>query len=261
MTTEAQPSQASHKLACEDITKTYVGRRGSHVTAIDGLSLHVDTGEFVSILGPSGCGKSTLLYMIGGFLPMTGGRITVDGRPISRPGTDRGIVFQEYSLFPWKSVLSNVTYGLRRQGVGPAKSRERARELLKMVDLEDVENRYPRELSGGMKQRVAIARTLATDPDILLMDEPLGALDALTRAHLQDEILSIWERTKKTVLFVTHSIEEAILLSDRIYVMSPRPSRVIADITVDFPRPRERESVLTEPSYPQLHRRIWDLLS
>jgi NitT/TauT family transport system ATP-binding protein len=254
-------SSSEPKLACRHVSKTYGGPRGRSVTAIGDLDLHVEAGEFVSILGPSGCGKSTLLYIVGGFLDATEGAVLVDGKQVSGPGPDRGIVFQEYSLFPWKTVLGNVAYGLRRQGVGRAEADERAREYLRMVNLPGVEQRYPRELSGGMRQRVAIARTLAIDPDILLMDEPLGALDALTRAHLQDELLVIWERTKKTVLFVTHSIEEAILLSDRVYVLSGQPASVKADIRIELPRPRERESALQDPRYAQYHKQIWQLLT
>ena len=248
------------KLACHDISKVYRDRRGNDVVALENLNIHVESGEFVSLLGPSGCGKSTLLYIIAGFLAPTRGEVLVDGQRVTGPGRDRGVVFQEYSLFPWKTVLGNVSYGLRRQGVSREESKRRAREYLRMVNLTGVEHRYPRELSGGMKQRVAIARTLAIDPEILLMDEPLGALDALTRAHLQDEILAIWERTHKTVLFVTHSIEEAILLSDRIYVLSGQPGTVRAEIKVDLPRPRDREDVLKDPLYSELHREIWELL-
>ena len=248
------------KVSCVDVTKAYRDRRGDDVIAIDSLSLEAGAGEFVSIVGPSGCGKSTLLYVVGGFLAPGSGQVLIDGKPVTGPGPERGVVFQEYSLFPWQTVLGNVAYGLRRTGLGRREARERAKEYLAMVDLHGVENRYPRELSGGMKQRVAIARTLATDPDVLLMDEPLGALDALTRAHLQGEIEALWERTHKTVLFVTHAIEEAILLSDRIYVLSPRPASVREIITVDLPRPRDREAVLADPRYVEIHRTIWDLL-
>ena len=240
--------------------RNIVKRYGDGFKAVNDVSLDIEDGEFMILVGPSGCGKSTLLYVVGGFLAPGSGQVLIDGKPVTGPGPERGVVFQEYSLFPWQTVLGNVAYGLRRSGLGRREARERAKEYLAMVDLHGVENRYPRELSGGMKQRVAIARTLATDPDVLLMDEPLGALDALTRAHLQGEIEALWERTHKTVLFVTHAIEEAILLSDRIYVLSPRPASVREIITVDLPRPRDREAVLADPRYVEIHRTIWDLL-
>jgi NitT/TauT family transport system ATP-binding protein len=248
------------KLRCKGITKAFAGR-GKSVLALDDVSVEVGAGELVSIVGPSGCGKSSLLSIIGGFLAPTEGEVLVDGRPVREPGPERGIVFQDYSLFPWKTVLGNVAYGLRRQNLSRRASRERAREYLRLVGLDAAEDRYPHELSGGMKQRVAIARTLAPDPEILLMDEPLGALDALTRARLQDEILRIWERDRKTMVFVTHSIEEAILLSDRIYVLSGQPGAVRTEIHVDIDRPRDRDRTLRHPRYPQIHREVWALLA
>jgi NitT/TauT family transport system ATP-binding protein len=248
------------KLRADDIGKVFIRRGREPVMAIQSIDLAARAGEFVSILGPSGCGKSTFLYIAGGFIEATHGTVRYDGRPVRRPGPERGIVFQEFALFPWKTVLGNVTYGLARQGIGRAERTERARHYLEMVNLDGVERLYPKELSGGMKQRVAIARTLATDPDVLLMDEPFGSLDAQTRAVLQVELVGIWEGTRKTVLFVTHSVEEAIFLSDRIYVFSPRPSRVKAVIDVELERPRDRERMLADPVYPELHRKIWDLL-
>ena len=251
---------AQHKVAAEAVAKTFSSRRRGTVTAIESIDLSAGTGEFVSIVGPSGCGKSTFLYMAGGFVEPSAGRILVDGRPVSAPGTDRGIVFQEFALFPWKTVLGNVTYGLRELGLSRADRNERAREYLDMVNLAGIEGMYPKELSGGMKQRVAIARTLAMDPDVLLMDEPFGALDAQTRAVLQTELMQIWERTQKTVLFVTHAVEEAIYLSDRVYVFSHRPAVVKKVVEIDIPRPRDRESILRHPRYAELHQQIWDLL-
>ena len=224
--------------------------------ALRSIHLAAQPGEFISILGPSGCGKSTFLYIAGGFVEASHGAVSYDGTPVRRPGPERGIVFQEFALFPWKTVLGNVTYGLARQGIGRADRRH----YLDMVNLEGVEKLYPKELSGGMQQRVAIARTLATDPDVLLMDEPFGALDAQTRAGLQVELTDIWERTRKTVLFVTHSVEEAIYLSDRIYVFSHRPAHVKAVVDVELDRPRDRERMLADPAYPELHRTIWNLL-
>lgn len=248
------------KLTCVDVGKVYKTRQGASVTAIQDISLSVASGEFVSILGPSGCGKSTLLYIAGGFLSATSGHVLVDGAKVHGPAASRGIVFQDHSLFPWKSVLGNVAYGLRAQGVGKQQAYERAREFLRIVNLADIEDRYPRQLSGGMRQRVAIARTLAADPEVVLLDEPLGALDALNRAQLQDELSAIWREAKKTMLMVTHSIEEAIMLSDRIYVMSGAPGRIVKDLIVDIPRPREREAVLTHPNFAELEHRIWELL-
>jgi NitT/TauT family transport system ATP-binding protein len=248
------------KLRSSDLGKVFESRRRGSVTALHGIDLTVEPGEFVSIVGPSGSGKSTFLYIVGGFVPASSGEIEVDGRAVSGPGIERGIVFQEFALFPWKTVLGNVTYGLRQQGVGRREANERAREHLAAVNLEGIESLYPKELSGGMKQRVAIARTLATDPDVLLMDEPFGALDAQTRAVLQSELMDIWERTGKTILFVTHSVEEAIFLSDRVYVFSHRPAVVKEIVEIDLPRPRDRESILNDPAYPGLHRHIWELL-
>jgi NitT/TauT family transport system ATP-binding protein len=258
--TGSTPAGGIPKLTSVGLSKVYESRRRGHVTALDSIDIAVEPGEFVSIVGPSGSGKSTFLYIVGGFIESTSGEIQVDGKPIHGPGIERGIVFQEFALFPWKTVLGNVTYGLAEQGFGRRERRERAREFLDMVNLEGIESLYPKELSGGMKQRVAIARTLATDPNILLMDEPFGALDAQTRAVLQTELMDIWERTGKTVLFVTHSVEEAIYLSDRVYVFSNRPAVVKAVLDVDLPRPRDREEILQDPRYPVLHRQIWDLL-
>jgi NitT/TauT family transport system ATP-binding protein len=254
------PAGGTPKLRSAGLCKVFDSRRRGTVTALDGIDLDIQPGEFVSIVGPSGSGKSTFLYIVGGFVPASSGTIEVDGQTVRGPGVERGIVFQEFALFPWKTVLGNVTYGLRQQGVGRAEARERAREHLAAVNLEGIESLYPKELSGGMKQRVAIARTLATDPDVLLMDEPFGALDAQTRAVLQTELMDIWERTGKTILFVTHSVEEAIFLSDRVYVFSHRPAVVKEIVEIDLPRPRDRESILNDPAYPQLHRHIWELL-
>jgi NitT/TauT family transport system ATP-binding protein len=253
-------TSSTSKLQAEDVGKVYSRRGRDPVRALESIDLAARPGEFIAILGPSGCGKSTFLYIAAGFVEATQGAIRYDGTPVRRPGPERGIVFQEFALFPWKTVLGNVTYGLARQGIGRADRVDRARHYLDMVNLGGVEKLYPKELSGGMQQRVAIARTLATDPDVLLMDEPFGALDAQTRAVLQVELTGIWERTRKTVLFVTHSVEEAIYLSDRIYVFSHRPARVKAVIDVELDRPRDRERMLADPAYPDLHRTIWDLL-
>ncbi|MGJ5022608.1 ABC transporter ATP-binding protein [Bradyrhizobium oligotrophicum] len=218
-------------------------------TALSDISLTVGEGAFVSILGPSGCGKSTLLYIVGGFVSPTSGTAKMKGKPITGPGPDRGPVFQEFALFPWKSVLGNVMYGPLQQGKKPAKAEALARTLLAMVGLTGFEKFYPKELSGGMKQRVALARTLAYGPEVLLMDEPFGALDAHTRTRLQNDLLDIWERDRKTVLFVTHSVEEAVFLSDKVVMMSRSPGRIREVIDIDLPRPRRREELLLDPRY------------
>ncbi len=231
------------------VSKTYeTSQRGRHL-ALDDVNLTIAEGQFVSILGPSGCGKSTLLYMVGGFVQVSGGSITVKGKPVSGPGPDRGPVFQEFALFPWKTVLENVMYGPLEQGLPKAEATEKARKLLALVHLAKYEKFYPKELSGGMKQRVALARTLAYDPSILLMDEPFGALDAYTRTRLQNELLDIWERDRKTVMFITHSVEEAVFLSDRVYVMSPSPGHIRKVFDIDLPRPRIRSELLLDRRY------------
>ncbi len=245
----APASAASAGVVISGVSKTFRRREGGEHLALSAIDLGVAEGEFVSILGPSGCGKSTLLYMLGGFVAPSSGSIRVGGRPVTGPGPDRGPVFQEFALFPWKTVLGNVAYGLREQGVARAAAEARARALIAQVGLSDYETFYPKELSGGMKQRVAIARTLAYDPAILLMDEPFGALDAHTRTRLQNDLLSLWERDRKTVLFVTHSVEEAVFLSDRVVVMSRSPGRIKADVTIDLPRPRRRADLLLDARY------------
>ncbi len=217
--------------------------------ALSDISLTIDDGAFVSILGPSGCGKSTLLYIVGGFVNPSQGTARMKGHPITGPGPDRGPVFQEFALFPWKSVLGNVMYGPRQQGVKAAEAEAQGRALIEMVGLKGFEHFYPKELSGGMKQRVALARTLAYHPAVLLMDEPFGALDAHTRTRLQNDLLNIWERDRKTVLFVTHSVDEAVFLSDRVVMMSRSPGRIKLVIDIDLPRPRRRTELLLDPRY------------
>ena len=212
---------------------------GRQVVALQDISLEVPRGQFVCLLGPSGCGKSTLLNAIAGFAAPSGGRILADGAPVTGPGPQRGMVFQEYALFPWMTVEQNVGFGLQIKGMERPRIAMRVAGLLKLLSLEDFARRYPKDLSGGMRQRVAIARVLALDSPIMLMDEPFGALDALTRRNLQDELLRIWAELKKTIIFVTHSIEEAIYLADRIVVMTYRPGTVKRDILVDLPRLRD----------------------
>ena len=236
----------------ERLSKSFDTARRERHLALSDVSIAVGDGEFVSILGPSGSGKSTLLYIVGGFVKPSAGAVRVQGRPVDGPGPDRGPVFQEFALFPWKTVLGNVRYGLDHQNVARAEAEARARALIDLVHLRGYENFYPKELSGGMKQRVAIARTLAYRPSILLMDEPFGSLDAHTRTRLQRDLLDIWERDRKTVLFVTHSVEEAVFLSDRVIVLTRSPGRVKAVLDVRLPRPRRRAELLVDVRYQNL---------
>jgi NitT/TauT family transport system ATP-binding protein len=254
----ASPNAAMIEI--EDVSKTFETKRDRRHLAIADVSLAVAAGEFVSILGPSGCGKSTLLYIVGGFVTPSTGAVVVNGRPVTGPGPDRGPVFQEFALFPWKTVLGNVMYGLERNGVAKVEAQKRARELLALVHLSGYERFYPKELSGGMKQRVALARTLAYRPSILLMDEPFGALDAQTRTRLQNDLLGIWERDRKTVLFVTHSVEEAVYLSDRVAVMTRSPGRIKEIIPIALPRPRDRATLLLDRRYQDYVVRIERLM-
>ena len=217
--------------------------------ALSDISLTIGDGAFVAILGPSGCGKSTLLYIVGGFVKPTTGVARVKGNAITAPGPDRGPVFQEFALFPWKSVLGNVMYGPRQQGLRREEAEAQSRRLIEMVGLKGFEHFYPKELSGGMKQRVALARTLAYHPSVLLMDEPFGALDAHTRTRLQNDLLNIWERDRKTVLFVTHSVEEAVFLSDKVVMMTRSPGRIRQIVDIELPRPRRRTELLLDPRY------------
>jgi NitT/TauT family transport system ATP-binding protein len=240
---------ATAMIEIDHVSQTFqTSGRHSHL-AISDISLRIEDGAFVSILGPSGCGKSTLLYIVGGFVNPTEGVAKVKGNAITGPGPDRGPVFQEFALFPWKNVLGNVMYGLRQQGVPRAEAEAQSRRLIEMVGLKGFENFYPKELSGGMKQRVAIARTLAYKPAVLLMDEPFGALDAHTRTRLQNDLLNIWERDRKTVLFVTHSVDEAVFLSDKVVVMTRAPGRIKEIVEIDLPRPRRRADLLLDSRY------------
>ena len=216
-------------------------RDGVKNIAIDSTSIKIMPGEFVCILGPSGCGKSTLLNAVAGFISPTQGAVSVDGNIVEKPGPDRGMVFQQYSLFPWKTIRENVAFGPLRTGSGRAAAEGTANTFLSMVGLYDYADRYPAELSGGMKQRVGIARALANYPSVLLMDEPFGALDAQTRVMMQENLLQIWSKFRITVMFITHDIDEAIFLADRVLVMSASPGRIIADIDIELPRPRSVE--------------------
>lgn len=257
-------SSSAH-VSIRNVSKTYVGKRDwfsratrkatLDYTALDDINLEIEPNTFVSIIGPSGCGKSTLLNIIAGLSQPTTGTIEIGGVPISGPGPDRGVVFQNYALMPWMTVLDNIRFAIETVNPRLSASRQRAiaQEYIELVGLRGAEHRHPHELSGGMKQRVGIARALAIDPQILLMDEPFGALDALTRGFLQDEVERIWEQQRKTVILITHSIEEALLLSDKIVMMTRGPEAKIAKILdVPFARPRHRESLDQHPAYHEL---------
>ncbi|MCC7447023.1 MAG: ABC transporter ATP-binding protein [Anaerolineae bacterium] len=247
------------KLQLRDITMTFRTRRGGQVTAVDDLSLDVADREFISIVGPSGCGKSTLLRVVAGLVNPAGGDVLLDGRQITGPGADRGMVFQSYTLFPWLTVQGNVEFGPRLKGLPGSERAALAREYLSMVGLQGFENSYPKELSGGMMQRVAIARALANDPEVLLMDEPFGALDAQTRVIMQELLVNLWQRTPKTILFVTHDIDEALFLSDRVYIMTARPGRIKQTLDVHLPRPRTFD-MITEPAFIEQKRAVLDAI-
>jgi len=245
---------ASH-IDIKDVNKIFNPGENA-VVALKGIDLHIPDGQFVCLLGPSGCGKSTLLNAIAGFALPSTGTITANGKLVTGPGPERGMVFQEYALFPWMTVEKNIAFGLEIKGTPAAQINARVEELLAMLSLSDFRQRFPKDLSGGMRQRVAIARVLALDSPIMLMDEPFGALDALTRRNLQDELLRIWAELKKTIIFVTHSIEEAIYLADRIVVMTYRPGTVKRDILVDLPRLRDPAS----PEFNALKRELGALV-
>jgi NitT/TauT family transport system ATP-binding protein len=229
----------------------------THATiALENINLEIQDSELVTIVGPSGCGKSSFLNLAAGFAMPTEGKLLLDGQPIVGPGADRGVVFQEHALFPWMTVLQNVGYGPKTNGVPAKEIADRVRELLELVGLTSFAQAWPKALSGGMKQRVAIARALANRPRMLLMDEPFAALDAQTRRFLQDELLRIWERTRTTILFITHGIEEAVLLADRVVVMTARPGRIKEIIPVNLPRPRNEN----EPAFLEVRRRVAESL-
>lgn len=233
---------AIHKIVAEHVTKDF-GEDGSNQTpAITDVSFAVDTNEFVTIVGRTGCGKSTMLNIVAGLLSPSAGSVTIDGVPVSGPGLDRGMVFQQASLFPWLTTIQNVEFGPANNGMRKDERRRLAQSLIELVRLEGFENKYPRELSGGMQQRVAIARALAVDPEILLMDEPFGALDQLTREDMQRELLRIWQQNRKTVVFVTHSITEAVYLSDRVLVFGHHPGYIRKELSIDLLRPRNEAS-------------------
>src|SRR5438552_6643916 len=246
------------QIVIEGVKHIYRPPRGRPVLALEEVSLDVREREFVALLGPSGCGKSTLLYLIGGFLPTEAGKILIDGKPVAGPGPDRGIVFQHFALFPWKTVRANILYGLERQNLPRDERERRARAYIDLVGLKGFEDSYPSQLSGGMKQRTALARTLAFDPQILLMDEPFGALDAQTRSLMQAELLRIWQRTPKTVIFVTHDVQEAVYLADRVAVMSARPGRIKAIVDTKFDK--SDPAIFRNKGFTDKVDEIWNLV-
>ena len=246
-------------IQAQNLTLSFRPKNREPVTALTELNLTVGKGEFVSIVGPSGCGKSTFLNILLGLIKHDSGTLEFNGAPVTGPSQERAMVFQEFGLLPWRTVAANVELGLELKGIPAAQRTERAAELIKLVGLNGFESHYPHELSGGMKQRVGLARALATEPQVLLMDEPFAALDAQTRDLMQTELLQIWERTKKTVLFVTHSIEEAAYLSDRVIVMTARPGRTKDVLRIELPRPRDYEMRLT-PEFNEIKLRIWEVL-
>ncbi|GGN10100.1 ABC transporter ATP-binding protein [Halarchaeum nitratireducens] len=244
------------RIGISHLEKVY-GEGSERTKAIDDLSFDIDGGEFTSVVGPSGCGKSTLLYIIAGFLDITNGTVSVDGTPIDGPGTDRGVVFQDYALFPWRTVKENVLYGLEEAGVPDEEADATAQRFIDMMDLSGFENKYPKELSGGMKQRVALARTLAYDPKILLMDEPFGALDQPLRETLQDQLIDIWGDLDKTVVFITHDVEEAVYLSERVMIMTRHPGTKKTVTEVDLDRSRPREDIVTSEEFTRKKNEVW----
>jgi ABC-type nitrate/sulfonate/bicarbonate transport system ATPase subunit len=258
----AEQAQASSKaparIVCQQLTKNYFDLdSGKAVNALNGIDIDIADDEFLTILGPSGCGKTTFLNIVAGFEQASGGKLELDGGVITGPGPDRGVVFQEYALFPWLDVQANVEFGLRERGVPAAKRRELARKQIAAVGLASFEKRYPHELSGGMRQRVALARVLVNDPKILLMDEPFAALDAQTRTLMQEELLNVWYSDRRTVIFITHNIEEAIFLGDRVVVMTSRPGKFKEVVPVDLPRPRD----VTSKEFNEIRRHVTGLLT
>jgi ABC-type nitrate/sulfonate/bicarbonate transport system ATPase subunit len=243
-------------LRVRGLDKTYQTLSGEEVEALMPVDMEIAPGEFVSLVGPSGCGKSTLLNILAGFVEPSAGQAFVGNDPITAPDMDRGMVFQDYALFPWLSVIENVEFGLERKGIGKKKRRAIAMEYLSTVGLKDFADKHTHELSGGMKQRVAIARAFATEPSIIFMDEPFGALDALTRRFLQTQLLRIWQEHKKTIVFVTHSVQEAVMLSDRIVVMTARPGRFKAILYIDLAHPRDFKS----DAFRDYERQVYDQL-
>lgn len=242
-------------ISLSGVTKNYETARGT-IVSLDNVDLEVGKGEFITLVGASGCGKTTILNLIGGLLQPTGGHVVVDGREVNGPGPDRGVIFQQYALFPWLNAIQNVAFGLQLQGMGKRERLEVAQRYLDLVGLGDFAKALPKELSGGMKQRCAIARAYAVNPSILLMDEPFGALDALTRVQMQDDLLHTWEQERRTAVFITHDVDEAVYLASRVVVMSPRPGRIsqIIDVPLQYPR---TEEVRLSSEFADLRARVW----
>jgi len=249
-------TQQNNKLDVESVSISYTTQDGNDMLAVSDFSMQIRQGELVCIVGPSGCGKSTMINALAGLLPVQNGNMFLDGSPIKGPDRDRGVVFQQASLFPWRTALKNVTYGLELSGLPKRKRTETGKELLKLVGLEEFADSYPGQLSGGMQQRINLARALAIDPSLLLMDEPFGALDSQTREGMQGELLRIWQTLKKTIVLVTHDIGEAIYLGDRVLIMSARPGHIMKEIDITLPRPRAIE-VKRSAAFQEIEREIW----
>ncbi|KQR55375.1 ABC transporter ATP-binding protein [Acidovorax sp. Leaf160] len=243
------------ELSIQGVSRTFTSAKGQATQALLPVDFHVADNDFVTILGPSGCGKSTMLRIVAGLDHPTSGQVLLDGRPVDGPGADRGMVFQSYTLFPWLTIEQNIRFGLRERGMPEAQQKERAAYFIAKVGLRGFEQHYPKQLSGGMQQRTAIARALANDPKILLMDEPFGALDNQTRVLMQELLLGIWEAERKTVMFVTHDIDEAIFMANRVAVFSARPGRIKTELAVDLPHPRHY-TIKTSPEFMQLKARL-----
>ena len=253
----ARTEEVTARISIRCVSKQFFDiAQSQEILALQDIDLEVGHAEFLTIIGQSGCGKSTLLNVIAGFEQVSAGSIEIDGKPVTRPGPDRGVVFQEYALFPWLTVYENIAFGLREQRIPMPERDTRVREQIEIVGLLGFEARYPHELSGGMRQRVAIARVLVTDPKSLLMDEPFAALDAQTRSLMQQELLAVWQRNQRSVIFITHNIEEAIFLGDRVMVMTPRPGRIKSIVPIDLPRPREVSST----EFNEYRRKVTHLL-
>ena len=244
------------KLKIDNVYKEYQGRNGKTI-ALNGVSLDIKENEFICVVGPSGCGKSTLLNIIAGLLEPTSDTVSLDGKVIEGTGVERGVVFQQYALFPWRTVLKNVMFPLEMKKVPKDEAEAIARKYIKSVGLEGFEKSFPKELSGGMKQRVAIARAYAANPEVLLLDEPFGALDAQTRVQLQSELLETWEKEKKTCFFITHDVDEAVILAQRVIIMSARPGRIKKIVDIDIPYPRT-QATKTDPRFLELKSEIWN---
>jgi len=245
----------SVKVKIDNVVKKYTSRQGE-VVALGGVSLDILENEFVCVVGPSGCGKSTLLNIIAGLNGATDGNVYVDDKKVEGPGPERGVVFQQYALFPWLTVEKNVQFGLKLKGLSRKEAAAEASKYIEMVDLTSFAKSYPKELSGGMKQRVAIARAYAANPQVLLMDEPFGALDAQTRAQLQSDLLQTWEKEKKTCFFITHDVDEAVFLAQRVVIMSARPGRIKEIVDINIPHPRDQETKMS-PEFLELKNHIW----